>query len=52
MNEQTLLKIQEDIAKQLGNKVDVYHSELYRIIGVFHHGQPPTPNSLIQIIKY
>lgn len=52
MNEQELLALQEKIARQLGHKVDVYHSERLRLVGVFHHNVPPTPATAIQIFNY
>lgn len=52
MNDEELLKIQEQAARQLGYKVDVYHNERSRVIGIFPHGEPPTPFSAIKIIRY
>ncbi|WP_186786222.1 hypothetical protein [Paenibacillus agilis] len=52
MTEQKLREIQEFIAKQVGHKVDIYHSEKHRVVGVFHHNTTPTPATAIEIFNY
>ncbi len=50
MDEQLLLRIQEDLAKQFGIKVDIYRHEGKGILAV-PHGAPLTPANVIFVMQ-
>ncbi|WP_176702389.1 hypothetical protein [Paenibacillus sp. Mc5Re-14] len=47
-----LLQLQEQQAKEYGMKVDVYHSEIGKTIGVFPHNAMPIPPNALRVIRY
>lgn len=52
ITDEQLLQIQKRFHESLGAKVDVYHNEKHRVIGVFPHMQAPTPLNSLEIYKY
>lgn len=52
VTDELLAKMQEDYSKKTGMKVDVYHIESAKVIGVFPHNQMPTPFNSIAIHRY
>ena len=52
MNQKQLLNLQERLAKRLGRKVDVYHSEKHRGVLAVEHNQPLTPFNIIYRMNY
>lgn len=52
ITEEYLLQLQKECATQLGYKVDIYHSESGRVIGMFPHRSMPIPPNAIRIINY
>lgn len=52
VTDEDLLKLQREMAEKYGQKVDVYHSEKGRTIGVFPHNSLPTPFDSLEVIRY
>lgn len=51
VTEEYLLSLQQAHAREYG-KVDIYHIEEHRVIGIFPHNVHPIPPNAIRVIRY
>lgn len=51
VTEEYLLSLQQAHAREYG-KVDIYHIEEHRVIGIFPHNAHPIPPNAIRVIRY
>lgn len=52
LTDEHLVHIQRQMYKKYNTKIDIYHSEQNRVIGVFPHGEMPTPFHALEVIRY
>lgn len=52
LTDQELLAFQESMYHKHGMKVDVYHSEKNRVIGVFPFREVPHPFNALEVVQY